>query len=84
MMKLLLSLVSLVAVVGNPTELEWAFLNACADGNADIVGKMIKAGLDVNVKTDDGETPLHLASIGGSFNVVQQLVDNGTDLCCPL
>ncbi|KAJ1445779.1 hypothetical protein M885DRAFT_548893 [Pelagophyceae sp. CCMP2097] len=63
-----------------PSELEWAFLNACADGDYALVEKMVDAGFDVDSATPDGESALHLAGIGGSAAVVELLAARGARL----
>lgn len=51
-------------------------------GKDNLVKIFIEAGIDVNIKNKDGQTPLHLAVRSGKANVasVQALVDGGADV----
>ncbi|MEM4217275.1 MAG: ankyrin repeat domain-containing protein [Candidatus Methanomethylicaceae archaeon] len=41
---------------------------------------LIELGADVNVKNNDGCTPLHYACLGGDLNVVKSLIEHGADM----
>ncbi|KAH8725180.1 ankyrin repeat-containing domain protein [Phaeosphaeriaceae sp. PMI808] len=46
-----------------------------------VVTMLLNAGLDVNVRNDRGEIPLHLiCQRGGSYECARRLLDNGADL----
>ena len=47
--------------------------------HAGIVEELVKAGADVNVKSDDGATPLLIAAFFGRSDVVELLLDHGAD-----
>jgi len=50
-------------------------------GNLDVMRLLLGKGIDVNVKQNDGTTPLHLASLYNiDSNVVKFLLDNGADV----
>jgi ankyrin repeat protein len=40
----------------------------------------VEKGADVNVKTDEGETPLFIAAEKNSLEVVKYLVEKGADI----
>jgi len=44
------------------------------------IKNLIKKGADVNVKDEDGWTPLHLACYNGRFDVAKLLIENGADV----
>lgn len=62
----------------NATILHWSVYK----GYADITNLLIQKGADLNVVTEDHEkcTPLMWACMGGSFECVKLLVDNGAKL----
>ena len=41
---------------------------------------LVRAGLDVNAKTMDGSTPLHVASGWYTIDAIQALLDAGADV----
>ena len=47
---------------------------------AQSVREAIDAGVDINVKRDDGGTPLHAAAGSGNLTVIQALLDAGADV----
>ena len=54
----------------------WAvFKNSC-----EIVKILIRHGFNVNAKTFDGITPLHLAAHKGFVKITRTLIDNGTEI----
>ncbi|KAJ8600704.1 hypothetical protein CTAYLR_003904 [Chrysophaeum taylorii] len=91
--ELLLALCLGAGVRGGPSELDYALIVACADGNAKDVRafpaqamfsrrccQLLADGANVNAATDDGETPLHTAGISGSSEVAAVLVAAGASL----
>ena len=61
--------------------------SATANGALDIVRSLLAAGADVNVRTSDGRTCLHLLSLakeGKRRPLVQILVDAGADVDAPI
>ena len=54
---------------------------ACQTGNYDaVVAQLKKKKNNVNLEDETGHTPIQLAALHGSFEVVQLLVENGADL----
>lgn len=53
--------------------------DATRDGNIEKMKSLIAEGADVNAKSQRGNTPLHIATIGNRKNVVELLIANGTD-----
>jgi hypothetical protein len=54
---------------------------ACQKGNYDaVVAQLKKKKNNVNLEDETGHTPIQLAALHGSFEVVQLLVENGADL----
>lgn len=48
-------------------------------GDCVLIAKMLGAGVDVNVKRDDGNTALYLAALNGKEDAVVCLLSNGAD-----
>jgi ankyrin repeat protein len=76
-------LITLAAVVlvrcGNP-EADQALLDAAIKGNIEAVKQAISEGADVNVKCEEGHTPLHCASLGGHKEIAEILIANGANV----
>lgn len=51
----------------------------CRKGHTEAVSLLVEAGADVNVKDDDGKTPLYFAAAGGQLDTVAYLLANGAD-----
>ena len=47
---------------------------------ADVVQVLIDAGADIEIRNDDGRSPLHVASISGELTTVKMLVEAGADV----
>ncbi len=56
-----------------------ALFNAVAKGNLGVAQSLLKTGVNVNVKTSDGLTPLMAACKKGYSDLVKVLLDNGAD-----
>ncbi|PWA25226.1 hypothetical protein CCH79_00005333 [Gambusia affinis] len=55
--------------------LRWTALHlACNSGHRDVVEELLKAGVDVNVQDDIGDTPLHKAAYTGRKEIVLLLL----------
>ncbi|MCI8366533.1 MAG: ankyrin repeat domain-containing protein [Eggerthellaceae bacterium] len=61
---------------------ETPFMGAAYQGNADLVGKMIEAGADIDATDNDGDTALTYFVLGGTHNteVAALLLQNGADI----
>ncbi len=59
---------------------EFAFFDACAEGDAAAVSAFAKKGLDVNYADENGATPLILAARNGRVEAVGALLDAGADM----
>jgi len=46
----------------------------------DVVNKLIAAKIDVNIKDDQEDTALHIASMWGSLPIIEALVAAGADV----
>ncbi len=53
------------------------FLNNAKTGNTNVVKLFLQAGMDPNVKNDDGQTALMLAAYTGNISTVKLLLENG-------
>lgn len=62
---------------------ETALHIAARSGCFDCVKVLVEAGADVNAKTKDGKTPLHLAKFKGQREVAEYLMSHGVDLPTP-
>ncbi|XP_054713567.1 serine/threonine-protein phosphatase 6 regulatory ankyrin repeat subunit B-like [Uloborus diversus] len=53
---------------------------AASEGDIQTVEHLLKSGLDVNVKDNDGRTSLHYAANNGHLSMVNILLKNGADI----
>ena len=53
---------------------------ACEEGDTEEVERLIRAGVDVNNKENDGVTPIHCAAENGHTDTVQLLLDHGANV----
>jgi F-box protein 11 len=52
---------------------------ACANGDLDLVTKLLDDGADVNDKNSMGVTPLHASAFAGNLKLAQLLISRGAD-----
>ena len=50
--------------------------HACANGRVEVMGELLKLGMDLNFENNLGETPIYLALKNGRSQVVIELIDN--------
>jgi ankyrin repeat protein len=53
--------------------------SACADGNLDLVSKLLDQGVDVNNQNVMGITPLHACAFASNIKIAQLLISHGAD-----
>jgi ankyrin repeat protein len=54
---------------------------AAGENSLPEVHRFVRAGADVNAKTElDGTTPLHKASTNGHSQVIKELIEHGADI----
>ncbi len=64
---------------GTPAQYSDIF-QAVKSGDADTIRGFIKAGADVNVKNDEGLSPLHIAALCGQKEATRILISEGADI----
>ena len=64
-------------VAAGMTEIDYALMEAVAEGELDEIKRLIKEGADVNSKNSEGETPLHVSGIWGKVEPLQLLLAAG-------
>ena len=73
-----------VGMAGGPGDIregtEPPFREVSNRNPADAVQALVKAGADVNAKSDEGDTALHLAAFDGKLSLVRALVAVGANL----
>lgn len=52
----------------------------CFHGNFKYVKCLVKHGFDVNIQTNNCDTPLIIAALNGHFEIVKYLIENGADV----
>ncbi len=57
-----------------------ALFNAVLRGHVSVAQQLLKAGVNVNVRTTNGQTPLMAAAAKGYSDLVKVLVDGGADV----
>jgi len=77
-MKNLLITIAAVVLVGCGPSVD--FWEAARTGNIEAVKQHIAAGADVELKDDDGMTPLHHAARAAQSAIVKLLVDKGANV----
>ena len=81
MKHLLLTTIAAVLLVGcGPSVPDISIHDAAKNGNLAGVQAELDKGADVNAKSPNGWTPLHLAAIYGDKEVVELLIANGADV----
>ena len=53
---------------------------ACVDGELENVKKLLDEGVDVNIRDNDGWTPLMDAVLFGRLDIIDELVNRGADI----
>lgn len=53
---------------------------ACRLGHKEEVERLLKSGVDINARSDDAYTPLHLSLIGGYPDIANMLIGKGADV----
>lgn len=67
--------------IHDTTNIKWTALHTAASiGNADLVRELIRQESVVDAKTEQGQTPLHLAAHSGSVECASLLISNGADI----
>lgn len=56
-----------------------ALFHAVTRGHVSVVQQLLKAGVNVNVRTSDGQTPLMVAAAKGYSDLAKVLLDGGAD-----
>lgn len=56
-----------------------ALFHAVTRGHVSVVQQLLKAGVNVNVRTSDGQTPLMMAAAKGYSDLAKVLLDGGAD-----
>ena len=72
-MKYLITTIAALVLVGcgpNIHEATWT-------GNIELIKQLIDSNIDVNVKRDRGETPLHIAAIFSRYEIAKLLISKG-------
>ncbi len=59
------------------TQVSGDIFSAAKEGNIEEVRRLVESGVDVNVKDNDGRTPLHFAAGLGYIEVVKYLISKG-------
>ena len=81
MKHLLLTTIAAVLLVGcGPSASERALLEAAREGNIEAVKQHLASGADVNMKKNDGWTPLHSAAFDGHKEIAELLIAKGADV----
>ena len=75
MKQLLITIVAVVLVGCGPNIHEAAWT-----GNIELIKQLIDSDIDVNVKRNRGETPLHIAARFSYYEVAKLLISNGADV----
>lgn len=66
--------------IGNARADDPALITAIAEGRVEVAKSLIQKGADVNVKAEDGYTPLHGAVTAGHTEIAKLLIQNGASL----
>ena len=77
-MKLLLTTIAAVLLVGCGVSEKKDIWNAAAAGDTNTIELLVALGQNVNAKTKFMETPLHFPAENGQKEVAELLIDKGT------
>lgn len=61
-------------------DIEMISLNTKEKSNPQLFNLLIQNGADINVQTNNGYTPLMIASLNGNIDIVKTLIDNKVDV----
>jgi len=53
---------------------------ACSNKKSDIINFLIKQGIDLNIRNNNRETPLHKVSFKGNLEIAEILINNGANV----
>ena len=67
-------------VATHRSSLDQSLCEACRQGNLEIVALLLKSGANVNAKTQDKASALHLACQAGQLAVVEELITAGAQV----
>ena len=79
-MKLIITTIGAMLLVGCGTTTAMLIHKAAFDGNIKAVRRHLDAGVDANTQTRSENTPLHAAAYRGRTEVVELLVAHGADV----
>ena len=79
-MKLIITTIAAMLLVGCGTTTAMLIHKAAFDGNIKAVKRHLDAGVDANAQTRSENTPLHAAAYQGHSDVVELLIANDADV----
>ena len=56
---------------------EIALFSAVKLGNVDLIKRLLENGIDINARTENGNTPLHIAIANGKYRCIDFLLEKG-------
>lgn len=54
--------------------------DAASNGNVQLIGRLLKQGININIANNERETALHMAAAKGHYSVVIYLVNHGANI----
>ncbi len=76
MKHILLTTIAAVVLVGCGPNIH----EAAGTGNIEVIKQLIASDIDVNVKRNRGETPLHIAARFSRYEIAKLLISKGADV----